>query len=133
MKVTYKAFKRYLEMNGYSQNEIEHLFHAIKSMDRESRKWVLRWFNNGILPEEEVEGVTASYLIEKCGYKPLNAFIVLDWLKTDPQAAKYFVLRIPSTISPSDTIGDEILKYVDESEIKSKLESVDKKESLTDQ
>lgn len=111
MKVTYKEFESYLKKDGYSAGEIDHLFHAVKAMDRESRMWVLRWFVNGTLPDIEVEGVTAGFLIEKCGYKPLNAFIVLDWLKSDPQAAKYFILKIPSTIAPGDAIGDGISKY----------------------
>ena len=113
MKITYKEFAKCLEIDGYSSAEITHLFNAVKSMDRESRSWVLRWLINGTLPDTVVEGVTASFLIDKCGYKPMNAFILLDWLKTDPQAAKYFILTIPSTISPSDSIGEEMEKYVD--------------------
>ena len=114
MKITYRDFLAYLKQEGYSDGEAVHLFGAVKSMDRQSRAWVLRWFNKGILPDAMIEGVTASYLINNCGYKPLNAFIVLDWLKTDPQAAKYFVLKIPSTISPSETIGDEMEEYINE-------------------
>lgn len=132
MKITFKDFKIYLNNDGYSFSEIVHLFNAIRSMDRESRSWVIRWFNKGTLPSEEVEGVTASYLIEECGYKTLNAFIVLDWLKSDPQAAKYFILKIPSTISPSESIGDEIAQYVDEGVITSANISIDEKDALTE-
>ena len=108
MKITFEEFHDFLSNEGCSEAEICHLYGAIKSMDAESQSWVIRWFCTSELPEDEIEGVTAKYLIDKCGYKPLNAFIVLDWLKTDPQAAKYFVLKIPVTISPSDSIGQEV-------------------------
>lgn len=132
MKLTYKEFELYLKKDGYSAGEIAHLFNVIKAMDKESRIWVIRWFVNGTIPDIEVEGVTASSLIEKYGYKPLNAFIVLDWLKSDPQAAKYFILKIPATISPSDAIGDEMSKYVDTSGLQSVDDIDNKKDFLTD-
>lgn len=112
MKITFREFRSFLSSEGCSEVEIRHLYGAVKSMDAESRGWVVRWFCTGELPDDEVEGVTAKYLVDKCGYKALNAFIVLDWLKTDPQAAKYFVLKIPVTISPSDSIGQEVEEYL---------------------
>lgn len=108
MKIIFKEFCSFLLNEGCTEAEICHLYGAVKSMDAESRSWVIRWFCTSELPEDEIEGITAKYLIDQCGYKPLNAFIILDWLKTDPQAAKYFVLKIPVTISPSDSIGQEV-------------------------
>ena len=108
MKITYGEFHDYLNNEDYAESEIKHLFNAIRSMDRESILWVIRWFCTGNLPQKEIEGVTAEFLINECKYRPLNAFIILDWLKADPQAAKYFVLKRPSTISPSDSIGQEM-------------------------
>ena len=74
---------------------------------------MLRRFNQASYPDQEIEGVTAKYLVETCGYRPLNALIILDWLKADPQAAKYFVLKIPSTIPPGEAIGEEIEKIME--------------------
>ena len=113
MRISFKEFHRFLSEDDYTDREIRHLFHAVKAMDQESRRWVLRWFNQGSYPDQEVEGVTAKYLVEPCGYRPLNALIILDWLKADPQAAKYFVLKIPSTISPGEAIGEEIEKIME--------------------
>lgn len=112
MKITFKEFHNFLCENGCSEAEIRHLFGAVRSMDPESRNWVIRWFCTGELPGQEVEGVTARELIDHYGYKPLNAFIVLDWLKADPQAAKYFLLKIPSTIPPDESIGEEMEKLL---------------------
>ncbi len=113
MRISFKEFHRFLSEDDYTDKEIRHLFHAVKAMDQESRRWVLRWFNQGSYPDQEIEGVTAKYLVETCGYRPLNALIILDWLKADPQAAKYFVLKIPSTISPGEAIGEEIEKIME--------------------
>ena len=113
MRISFKEFHRFLSEDDYTDKEIRHLFHAVKAMDQESRRWVLRWFNQGSYPDQEIEGVTAKYLVETCGYRPLNALITLDWLKADPQAAKYFVLKIPSTIPPGEAIGEEIEKIME--------------------
>ena len=113
MRIAFKEFHRFLSEDDYTDKEIRHLFHAVKAMDQESRRWVLRWFNQGSYPDQEIEGVTAKYLVETCGYRPLNALIILDWLKADPQAAKYFVLKIPSTIPPGEAIGEEIEKIME--------------------
>ena len=108
MKITFKEFCSFLSRDGYKDGEIRHLFNAIRSMDSESRSWVIWWFAADRLPTKEIQGVTAEYLIKECGYKPLNALIILDWLKTDPQAAKYFLLKMSASISPSDSIGQEM-------------------------
>ena len=113
MRISFKEFHRFLSEDDYTDKEIRHLFHAVKAMDQESRRWVLRWFNQGSYPDQGIEGVTAKYLVETCGYRPLNALIILDWLKADPQAAKYFVLKIPSTIPPGEAIGEEIEKIME--------------------
>ena len=113
MRISFKEFHRFLSEDDYTDKEIRHLVHAVKAMDQESRRWVLRWFNQGSYPDQEIEGVTAKYLVETCGYRPLNALIILDWLKADPQAAKYFVLKIPSTIPPGEAIGEEIEKIME--------------------
>ena len=113
MRISFKESHRFLCEVVSTAREIRHLFHAVKALDQAGRSWVLRWFNQGSYPDQEIEGVTAKYLVETCGYRPLNALIILDWLKADPQAAKYFVLKIPSTISPGEAIGEEIEKIME--------------------
>lgn len=108
MKITFREFRDFLCGDGCSEEEARRLYGAVRSMEPETRRWVIRWFCTGELPGAEIEGVTAKYLIDSCGYKPLNAFIVLDWLKADPQAAKYFVMKMPAGISPSSSIGQEV-------------------------
>ena len=96
-RVTFKKFKERFEKD-YSVKEVRHLFKAVKAMDKETRGWVVKWFVFGTFPEKEVEGMTVEKLIDDFGFKPLNAFITIDWLKADPAAAKYFIWKAPILI-----------------------------------
>ncbi|MBR6777612.1 MAG: hypothetical protein IKM27_07685 [Clostridia bacterium] len=94
-RLTFRDFKSHLEKdNFYTEKEIRHLFNAVKQMDKETKGWVINWFFTGEYPSKEVEQVTVRALVEEFGYKPLNAFIAIDWLKQDPAAAKYFMVQI---------------------------------------
>lgn len=112
MKMTYSEFESVLSHDNYGAQEIRHLFNAVKAMSAKSRLWVIKWILTGELPEEAVEDVTAEELIQEYGFKPMNAFIVLDWLQTDPQAAKYFILKNHSGFVPSEEIAQEMRDFL---------------------
>lgn len=95
LRVTYKEFYDYALNDGYSNLEITHLFRVLKSKEKQTRKWFINWFKTGIIPHDEIEGITAEYLINELKCKPINAFIILDWLKGNPKIAKFFVSKIP--------------------------------------
>lgn len=113
MKISFKDFNKYFKSDGCTDREVKDLFHTVKLMDKESRSWVVKWFHSGRLPEKEIEGVTASYLVDECGYRPLNALIALDWLKTDPEEAKYFILKAPHGIAPDERVGQEMAEFLE--------------------
>lgn len=77
---------------GYSLRELAHLFRVVCEMDSRVRRWTLRWLLGMGLPKERIEGVCVPDLIDE-GYRPMNAFIIMDWLIKDPQAAKYSLVR----------------------------------------
>jgi len=108
MKITYREFQRFMKKDGYADQEIRHLFNTIKKMDKESRRWVIRWFHEGEFPKNEIEGVTAEFLMKELGYKPINAFIALNWLKEDPESAKYFMVKKPAGEDPGKSVGAEM-------------------------
>ncbi len=95
MKITFEKFRSAFDNEDYTYSELVHLFKALKSMDNESRKSFVKWFFTGELPDNQVEGISAEYLINNLNCKPLNAFIILDWLKSEPETAKYFVMKLP--------------------------------------
>ena len=97
-RISYREFKSFLKKsNYYTDKEIRHLFNSVKQLDKETRGWVIDWFHTGEYPSKEVEQVTVRTLVDDFGYKPLAAFIAIDWLKNDPQAAKYFMIQISKT------------------------------------
>lgn len=96
MRVIYKDFyEAFISDGDYSKYEIKYLFDALKSADKQTRKWFINWFQTGIFPDDEIEGVTAEFLINELKCKPLNAFIILDWLKAEPETAKFFIMKLP--------------------------------------
>lgn len=119
-KITFKAFEAFMKKEGYTETEAKHLFATVKTMDKETRKWFINWFDGKGFPECKVEGITVGYLVKNYGLKPMNAFIVIDWLKTDPQAAKYFMLKIPTEMVIDDKTADDMKKFLDGKSVPSK-------------
>lgn len=115
------------ERYQYSNNDILSLYRTIQRMDRESKGWVITWFFGGGLPQKEVEGVTADYLVYKYGLKPLNALIVLDWLKADPETAKYVLLKNPQDMVISESVKNEMRNFLEEKGALQEIPSIDKK------
>lgn len=102
-RITYRQFKSYLENEKfYTSREIRHLFNSVKQMDKESRGWVIDWIESGKFPAKAVEQITVEELVKDFGYKPINAFIAIDWLKHDPDAAKYFIIKSVPAIAETD-------------------------------
>ena len=121
-RISYREFKSFLKKsNYYTDREIRHLFNSVKQLDKETKSWVIDWFNTGEYPVKEVEQVTVRSLVEDFGYKPIAAFIAIDWLKQDPKAAKYFMIKIaktdpdaaPSGFEDSDEEQDDIICGLD--------------------
>ena len=112
MKMTYQEFENILLNDEYSIREIRHLFRAVREMDKQSRLWVIKWILFGEFPADEVEGLTAKKLVDGMGFKPMNAFIILDWLKNEPDTAKYFLLKTHHSQDPSEQIGQEMLDFL---------------------
>lgn len=99
-----------LENEGYTKEELDHLFYVVYHMDKKVRKWVINWFHGKGYPQERVEGVTVLELVEKQGLKPLNAFIVMNWLLKDPDAAKYSLTRPRLELMIDEITKKEILE-----------------------
>ena len=87
-KLYYSYFRKAM-LNDYSEKEIRQLFNSVRKMDAESRRWVAAWLNGEGYPKAEIEKFDIYYLIDKCNFRPINAMIILDWLKNEPEAAKF--------------------------------------------
>ncbi len=91
-RLTYLYFRKIFS-DSYSEKELVQIFRAIKRMDDESKSWVVAWIEGEGYPDVTVEKVDIRFLVNECKFKPLNAFIILDWLKKQPEYAKYCLQR----------------------------------------
>lgn len=112
-KITYKEFYRSMKEDGLSDSEIKNLFISVQEASASARAWVIEWFFGGGYPKEQVEGITATFLIEEYGMNPINAFLTLNWLQEDPQAAKYFLVKKHVAPMITDAVEEKMLAFLD--------------------
>ncbi|MCD7885098.1 MAG: hypothetical protein LUI87_15580 [Lachnospiraceae bacterium] len=135
VKIGYKTFYSFLKKSdyGYTEEEIKNLFLSVRAMDEESRGWVINWINGKGLPRTIVEDVTADFLVNEVGMQPINALIALDWLKHEPEMAKYYIMKLAKDNSEKDAAEADMRKIAEEFREKEKDSedgSEDKKKTL---
>ena len=96
-RMTRSEFDQRLQSEKYTLAELSHLFKVFLEMDRRVRSWTMRWLLGKGFPQDVIEDVSVPMLVE-AGYKPMNAFIIMDWLLKDPVAAKYSLRRHVDTL-----------------------------------
>ena len=92
--VTFRKFYARLKAGDYTDMEIAHLYQRIRDLDVDIQGWVADWVADKGYPEDCIEGVTVRDLTEKLGMKPMNAFITMNWLRNNPEEAKYSLLSL---------------------------------------
>lgn len=112
MMVTYGRFRERLRQQGRTDAQVRHLYGAVRELCPKARRWFVRWFATGDLPADEVEGVTADFLVRECGCDEINALIMLDWLLEDPDAAKYWALS-PRSAPVSEEAGRGVQRLLE--------------------
>ncbi|MBE6728105.1 MAG: hypothetical protein E7562_05620 [Ruminococcaceae bacterium] len=130
MKITFSEFKNFFKKNGYADSDIAILFKGVKGMQPKTKRWLIKWFFTGELPTEKVEEVTVEYLINECGYKPVNAFIIIDWLMTEPDYAKYILLKQTNERVISDETKQEMLEILNGMGAEPEVITVDETEDI---
>lgn len=106
-KMTRSEFNERMNAESYSLFELAHLFKVVCEMDSRVRRWTLQWLLGRGFPQDIIEGVSVPMLVEK-GYKPMNAFIIMDWLIKDPEAAKYSLTRHASPMDVDEETAAEL-------------------------
>ncbi len=88
----------------------------IRKLDPEIKKALGRFLETGKCSHTEA-GVCFTELIGKEGMKPIRAFLMLDWLKSEPSAAlKYLALK--NVHADLSTVGSaEVATEIDEKDI----------------
>ena len=106
-KMTRMEFESRMDGEGYSLRELKHLFKVVCEMDSKVRRWTVLWLLGRGFPQDFIEGVSVPMLVEE-GYKPMSAFIIMDWLIKDPEAAKYSLTRHASPMEVDKETAAEL-------------------------
>ena len=77
----------------YSERETMQAVSAVERMNPDLQADLMEYLVTGRITPVVVEGVTVTDLMEKAGMNPVTAFLSLDYLKTDPEEAKYILTR----------------------------------------
>lgn len=77
-----------LRNNHYPERELESAAEKLARMPEELRRAVRRWDVTGAAPDVEAAGVTLRELTDVFGYGTIAAFLMIDWLRRDPQEAR---------------------------------------------
>ena len=72
----------------YTENGIEIVLDKIMQMEPSVRKNVEDHLNSGEAQDMEVEGYSLQELMAKRNMNPLAAYMTIDWLIKEPEAAK---------------------------------------------
>ena len=110
-----KQWRSFLEKRGYSKDGAAAATEHIMEMDPKIKQDFIRWSNSGVLPELVIEGFDLPGLMSSLGMTEVSAFITLDWLLKDPEAAKQALSAPMDKIVVSQTVIDE-LEQIDKTE-----------------
>lgn len=113
-KLLYSEFvKRMLEGEDIEETRLKVMFQALSQMDSESRGWFIKCMLFGTYPQKEVEGYTVKDLMEKFSYTKVQAFLVFDWLKHEPEQATYFLFSPAQADEPiSEQTKQKMIDYL---------------------
>jgi hypothetical protein len=120
--IEYGKLKDYLVNTAhYPEQEAVRLIKRIRGTDIQIKRMFIRWFKTGILPTETIENVTAGDLMKYRKTDEIKAFLLLDWLKSDPEEAKSALMSSYDSIIKKDNDKDKD-KYKVKTEEKAAVE-----------
>lgn len=97
-----------LEENGYTKAEAKSAAEKILSMDQDIKAALIQWMEDGIIENVVVEGFDVCGLMEHMGFSAIASFLLLDWLKRNPNEAKTALGGILDRVIVSDELLEEI-------------------------
>ena len=72
----------------YTDDGIEIVLDTIMQMEPSVRNYVENYLNSGEAQDVEVEGYSLQELMAKRSMNPLAAYMTIDWIIKEPEAAK---------------------------------------------
>lgn len=101
-----------LRNEGYSKAGAKSAAEKIVGMDAELRVSLQKWLDHRELDHLAVDGISLLELTETLGYREIAAFLILDWLKREPDKAKEALCNVID----KNEFSDEWLEKVEASE-----------------
>lgn len=110
MRISYKRLLNYLTDNlGYSETRAKRTISALRKIDSCILEAFLKWFYTAKFPEEALYGINVKALCDKRSLDPVTAFLTVDWVAREPQAAK----KALSTGHDTLILRDEDAGYIE--------------------
>lgn len=78
----------FLKKNGYPDVSAVSAAAKLDVLSADLQDALLRWDKSGELPDLEAEGFTLRDLVDYNGLTEIAAFLMLDWLRREPETAK---------------------------------------------
>lgn len=74
-------------LSAYPEFMIDGIIERLNNLSPDIKQLFDEWLAKGIEPEDEINGYTYRELVDERKFKPVNAFLTLDWLIKDKEAA----------------------------------------------
>ena len=132
--IKYTKLYQYLKRNNYSFSEAIHVMKRVDKLDNQIKEYFELWLMDGVVPEKDIKGVTFKHLTREEGMNPIRAFLMLDWIKREPEEALYY-LGHERNYMPI-MLTEENLRQLDEAAERLKEKGIDVKledETLPDE
>lgn len=91
--------KRFMDELGYAEEGAQILADKLLKVPDEIWQSFFVWWENGVIEEITIEGVSAQTLVEKHNMKPPAVFTTLDWVRRDSRKAKRALRKGYDTVS----------------------------------
>lgn len=89
LKESARQWKLFLKDHDYPGEAINGAAAKLDAMADDLKDALLEWDETGVIPDVEAEGISLRQLTEVFGFKVIAAIMMIDWLRREPDQAKF--------------------------------------------
>jgi hypothetical protein len=108
----YIELYKILKDDNFSTKDALHVIKRVRHLDSEIKERLEQWLSDGESPEITIHGISYNDLVEKASMKKVRAFLMLDWIKSEPTEALYYLAHERNTTSI--TLSPEEMRQLEE-------------------
>lgn len=113
-KIELKKWYHFLEKYDYSKPAAKTAAPKLEGLEPELKAALIRWDEIGELPTIEIEGFTVQGLVEFKGLHVIAAFLMMDWLRREPDEAKAALAEPIVNMVITEELCNRIRQYEEE-------------------